>query len=352
MLIFLVSMCVVSQELKQPKNINQAVPLEVTTTLLRSMDDSTAEIESLRKKLADLKSPASKEVGEDDQQYITRVNQIFKIRAIYLSKISVVIEENLMTQYRMKVYVKTYEEWLNSLKDNLQVQIVEDKKEAVDLDEQIKSINDEAIVLQNMIYENAKPEDKKDLKDDGYDRKEEYDALPNKQTLKEKLTNWKDEKGNTLDLEKQKVKWQENLADLAKALSDKTFKKDFLLTYSKETEGLAVNLPAAHQERFKSLKKAFDTAQGMSLENRGAQVAIMAFYYHKRLQCIEPEVLPGDEDNTIVQELRLKKEGAFVEKELSDFLKEKPVAKYKNVFGKANKTLDAPLKTEADNPKK
>jgi hypothetical protein len=306
------------------------VPIDITQKLTKTASQSSAEFDALLKRLKELKNPSKMEPGETTKEYLSRVNEIFMTRALYVSKLRVIVQDMLESKMKMQGYIDLYKQWAEEVKQELSK--LPQQYQA--REEELVNKNDEARidiqVLADMIrIEAAKNKDKEDL------IKFINEDVVNEETLKEiEDKNVRLAKFAGLDIEQKESK----LLEMIDFFKDSRFEIDLLKnSIITETTELAKVLPGEHLNRIKEMQGIIQKSKDLKLEDQAVQISILAEYYGKQLLFVEPR---GERE--FLSKLKIEQEMAGNEKKLNEFLE---LTKSSSSKFSANKDLKIMLST-------
>ena len=276
----------------QIRDLDQVAPTDVTEKLNKTVEQTAKDFDELAKKLKELKNPTKKEAGESNAEYLDRVNQIFKGRALYLHKLAVMIQENLEAKFRLQLYLDEYKDWSDAVAAELKILPVNYQKKADELKKELSEAGKDAIVLASIIKTKATS------------IPAELDAIEDKNVRIAKFA--------PLALDKM----EEKLEELINKVKDSRYEEELLsTTIITETKELADVLPKEHLNRIAEMKKVLGESKKFALEDRAAEVSILAKYYGAQLSFVEPE---NEKDFLTI--LKMDKQSVEIEKKLADFL--------------------------------
>lgn len=291
--------------------LDQIAPTDVTQKLTKTVGQSAAEFDSLFKRLKELKDPTKKEVGESNAEYLDRVNEIFKGRALYIHKMHLVVQENLEAKFRLQAYLDEYKVWAEALAKELQILPGQFQKRADDLKLQMAEKAYDIYVLSSMI--------KNETKDDT-EKKQLFDFASSMvddkilSTIADK--NVRIAKFASLSISEKEVELQK----MVNFMKDSDFEYDLLSTnIITETKALADVLPKEHLVRINEMKGALQKSKDYNLEDKAVEISILAFYYGGQLNLVEP-----DNQKDFITILKMDNAAIDIEKTLKEFLKLTP----------------------------
>lgn len=293
------------------RDLNQVAPTDVTQRLTKTVGQSTVEFDALTKRLKELKDPTKKESGETNAEYLDRVNEIFKGRALYIHKMHVMVQENLEAKFRLQAYLDEYKIWAEAVAKELQILPGQYQKRVEDLKAQMSDKTKDIYVLANMIKGETK---------DNAEKKQLFEAASNLVDEKALETiadrNVRVGKFAALSIDEKETELQK----MVNFVKDSNFESDLLSTsIITETKALADVLPKEHLLRIEEMKGVLQKAKDYNLEDRAAEISILARYYGEQLNFVEP-----DNERDFITILKMDKAAADIEKRLGDFLKLTP----------------------------
>ena len=291
----------------QIRDLDQVAPTDVTVKLNKTVEQTAKDFDELAKKLKELKNPTKKEAGESNAEYLDRVNQIFKGRALYLHKLAVMIQENLEAKFRLQLYLDEYKDLSDAVAAELKILPVNYQKKADELKKELSEAGKDAIVLASIIKTKATSIPEKKALADAVSLMfdpAELDAIEDKNVRIAKFA--------PLALDKM----EEKLEELINKVKDSRYEEELLsTTIITETKELADVLPKEHLNRIAEMKKVLGESKKFALEDRAAEVSILAKYYGAQLSFVEPE---NEKDFLTI--LKMDKQSVEIEKKLADFL--------------------------------
>jgi hypothetical protein len=291
--------------------LDQIAPPDVTQKLTKTVGQAAAEFDSLSKRLKELKDPTKKEVGESNAEYLDRVNEIFKGRALYIHKMHLVVQENLEAKYRLQAYLDEYKGWAETLAKELQILPGQYQKRADDLKLQMAEKAYDIYVLSSMI--------KNETKDDT--EKKQLFEIASSMVDDKILSTIADKNVRLAKFASLSISEKEaELQKMVNFMKDSDFESDLLSTnIITETKALADVLPKEHLVRIEEMKGALQKSKDYNLEDRAAEISILALYYGRQLNLVEP-----DNQKDFITILKMDSAALDIEKTLKDFLKLTP----------------------------
>jgi hypothetical protein len=261
-----------TKRLPAPKTVEKKV---------KDLGEKVATLESLRKRLESLGSPTQRQPGEAEEAYALRVDRILKARALYVHLLHQQTQDALEAKFAAEAYLEDYRVWADGLAKALQITAETYRKRAAKMEADTAELEQDLIVLAHLIHE----EDPKLAK--------QMDQLYDKELLAAvKDRAGREEKFKKLKPEERVAKLDETVA----AIKDNQFELRLLNgTAIRETAALANYLPDAHAKALKQLEDALSNNRRelLNLEDRAAQVSILAKYALDNLAFVRPDNAKG-----------------------------------------------------------
>ncbi len=310
MMCLFVIACLISDQftILEPEVI---APPDVTQKLTKTVGQSTSEFEALSKRLKELKDPTKKESGETNAEYLERVNEIFKGRALYIHKMHLLVQENLEAQFKLQEYLVEYKGWAEAVAKELDILPGQYQKRVGEIKSQVLEKARDMCVLADLIKTEIKNVPEK------IELFKECSKIVNDKSLaKIADRNIRVSKFATLSISEKETALQK----MHNFIKDSNFESNLLTTsIISETKALADILPKEHLVRIEEIRGVLIKAKENNLEDRAAEISILSEYFGKQLDYVEP-----DNQKDFLTVLKIDKASVDIQKTLNDFLKLTP----------------------------
>jgi hypothetical protein len=252
-------------------------------------------INEIAEKLEKLGDPARKGADETNEEYLKRVDRIFKARGLFIVELHQEMQVVLEAKAQLDLYLERYERFVQRAEKYLERRPGELRMEVVILQKKGEDAIKDAVVLREMLLDEAK--DDKPLTERL--NKEPYDQLP--KDVQGKASRQSQFLGLSV---KEK---EEKLGDLIGVVIDSAFEMNLLTkTLIPEAEDLRAILPPEHQKALANIRETFEKNKGQMsvLESKAAQLSILAKYHAANLQLVRPMLTDGKDPLERMLEIR------------------------------------------------
>lgn len=279
---------------QQPPSLPSAEPNpEITQQKLQSLDEKLKDLEELKVKLKDLGKPTEKMEGESTEQYLERVERIFKGRAYYLILIGQEVKDALKAKWEAEGAVEEYKQWIKNLEKRFPNLFTKYEKKRAGLTKDVEELARDLVVLASITHAQATKEaaaapdeKKKRLEEQAKQLEKEFSP----QTLADiQDRQSREQKFQPLTTVEDKVK---KYNDLLRDYNKKLWRRDLWMTASAETGALRNVLTDAHVQALKALESTLtDNQEIVGLEDEAEKLSDLADYVNDTLSLVPPEGL-------------------------------------------------------------
>lgn len=265
------------------QNSSDGTPLlpkpSLTEQKAKSLTDGLTKLDSLRKQLDKLGSPAKKLPNEETLEYLLRVDRILKGRALYVHLLHQQIQSTLEARYELEAYLDDYKAWSETLSSEVQKQLEKHRQRARDLELKVEDAKKDIVILAKQLAAQTEDKETKELMT-GLADKELLDAVKDAPAREAKFAE--------LSVEDKKLA----LDRLFKDVKDGLFEVDVIdRSVLPETTELAGILPPEHEKAIKLLETTLtkNKAALSGLEDEAAKLSILAKYAGDGLKMARPD---------------------------------------------------------------
>ncbi len=253
----------------------------ITVGKTQTLNKELAQLEALTNLLKEFGSPAKKLDGEKTPDYLDRVDRTMKARAFAIELIEQQLEKALDAKAQLTAQLKEYQIWVETLAKQLDELPKEYQQRTDKLREDLTELGRDGQVLAFLLHKAATAEGDTakaaeysgDFQDPN--GRNLLDALPDRASREAKFASL-----STEDLE-------DRYAQVAGQLVDKEYERDLLLSHViVETKELAEILPEEHRKMVKEAQAVLEKSK--DLEDRSAQVSVLAKYVYDNLKVVNP----------------------------------------------------------------
>jgi len=263
------------------------------------LNERLVRINDLADKIEKLGDPAKKAADESTDEYLKRVDRIFKGRALFIGELHQEMQVVLEAKAQLELYLERYERFVKRAEDFLGKRPTQLREEVVSLQKKGDEAIKDAAVLREMLL----TEGKADAKLVERMNAEPYKDLPKAAEVADRAT--RESKYAALTLHEK----EDKLADLVGVVIDSAFEVNLLnKTFIPESEDLKAILPAEHTKALGAIRETFDKNKGQLavLENKAAQLSILAKHHAENLALVRPDFAGGKDPLERMLEIRKK----------------------------------------------
>ncbi len=284
---------------KTPPRSSDLAPADIAIRKTDVISDRLVRINEIAEKLEKLGDPAKKGADESTQEYLKRVDRIFKGRALFIVELHQEMQVVLEAKAQLDLYLERYERFVKRAEDYLGKRSTTLREEVVGLQKRGDEAIKDGAVLREMVLTEGK--DNKTLV--ARLNAEPYKDLPKAADVADRAT--RESKFAGLNLKEK----EDKLEELVGVVIDSAFEVNLLnRTFIPESEDLRAILPAEHTKALGAIRETFDKNKGQLavLENRAAQLSILAKYHRDNLQLVRPDLAGGKDPLERMLEIRKK----------------------------------------------
>lgn len=259
---------------------------ESTVEKVTALSEGLQTLRRLQATLKNLGSPIVKEPGESNEQFLHRVDLILKGRAYAVTLIGQQMERALDARFQLQEELAQYEEWAEAVDAQLKLLPESYRRQREKLEQDFAAARPDGIVLAWLLYEENKESDPEAARDyqphfdsvDPVTGKTLIDSISDADTRAEKFS--------AMTTEEKQAAFEKTINKLVDAEFEIELLNKVVIL---EAEGFRDILPKEHQEAIGTARSLLkDNEDLRSLDDRAAQVAIIAKYTSQNLNLVQP----------------------------------------------------------------
>lgn len=252
------------------------------------ISERLTRINQIAEKLEKFGDPAKKSPDETTEEYLKRVDRIFKARALFIIELHQEMQTVLEAKAQLDLYVDKYKRFVKRAEEFLGKRPSQLRQEVVDLQKKGDEALKDAAVLREMILTEGKDNAELVAQMNG----KPYSDLPKSSEVSDASERM--QKYTSLNLALK----QDKLSELIGVVVDSAFEVNLLNnTFIPESEDLKAILPSEHTKALAAIESTLAKNKGQMamLEDKAAQLSILAKRHGENLSLVRPSSIEGKE---------------------------------------------------------